>query len=177
MSAIAWYRRLRLPAEERFIFISFPSISWRSPDGGRGGILSILLVVMILGTIGVLSYSLAYPKVGERYTLFSVLGPEGRLEGYPKDLFVNEQISLILVIQNYESQVVDYRIEVMVSGREVEEIAPITLEHEGEWQREVNFAFTEAGERQKVEFLLYKSGKNEPYDNTYLYINIRENEL
>ena len=48
----------------------------------------------------------------------------------------------------------------------------ITLAHEEEWEQEVSFTPTRAGPDQKVEFLLYKEGVNEPYLRLHLWLDV-----
>ena len=48
-----------------------------------GKILSIVFILAILGTIGVLVYVTTVPKASEMFTEFYILGFESKAEGYP----------------------------------------------------------------------------------------------
>jgi uncharacterized membrane protein len=78
MSAVAWYRRLGLPPEERFQIRLRPS---PLPSPGSqvrrslwDGLLTVLLVLAVAGAIGTLAYVITTPKVGEKFTEFYILG-------------------------------------------------------------------------------------------------------
>jgi len=144
---------------------------------GRGRwdrFLSVLLVLSVLGAIGTLSYVVATPKVGERFTEFSILGPEGRMENYPREVILGESGSVILGIANHEQQPTTYGIEITVDGQKVGTLGTITLGNEEEWEGEVNFTPISAGENQKLEFLLFKGDEDEPYLSLHLWLNVGE---
>ncbi len=90
MSGIAWFRRRKLPEEELYNFV----IPHRRPrlQGSRlDKSLTVILTLSILAAVGTLIYTVANPKVGERFTEFYILGTEtGKAEGYPKELKVGE---------------------------------------------------------------------------------------
>jgi uncharacterized membrane protein len=181
-SGVAWYRRGKLAPEERFrvpFDIRLPS--WRgqsTPDK----VLSVVLAVVIAGAIGALGYVIAAPRVGEKFTEFYILGPEGKAEHYPEELKVGEEGRVIVGIVNHEQEQASYKVEVWIDGEKAklriggedrDEIM-VELENEEEWREEVSFVPQKAGEKQKVEFVLYKDG--EPYfeQPPYLWIDVEE---
>jgi len=167
-SLIVWYRQHRLPKMERFtIPLNLSLIAWR---GQRfvDKIVSAILIVAILGAIGTLGYIIATPKVGERFTEFYMLEPEG----YPKELVVGEEERVIVGIVNHEYETVDYRIEVRVNEARNNEVGPIVLEHEDRREYEVGFMPVQLGDNQKVEFLLYRQGQSEAYQSLHLWVDV-----
>lgn len=134
--------------------------------------LTIALIVAILASLGVLGYAISVREVGERFTQFYILGPEGKLEGYPKKLTVGEEAEVIVGIANHEQENVSYRIRVTVDGVTGKETGSLPLAHEEQWQGDISFTPTRAGEDQKVEFLLYKHGDDEPYRKLHLWIDV-----
>jgi len=181
-SGVAWYRRGRLAPEERFrVPFNIRLPSWRGqsmPDK----VLSVVLAVALVGAIGILGYVIATPKVGEKFTEFYILGPEGRAGHYPEELRVGEEGRVILGIVNHEQEWASYKVEVWIDGEraklriegEDRDEIKIELEHEQEWGRAVGIVPQTTGENQKVEFVLYKDG--EPYfeEPPYLRIDVEE---
>jgi uncharacterized membrane protein len=175
ISAIAWYRRHRLSPEERWnIAFEIPLPRWGklSPLDKA---LSILLAVSILGAIGTLGYVTCTPKVGERFTEFYVLGLGGIAADYPEELAVGEEGRVILGIVNHEYKRISYWVRIMINRERVKEIGPIMLDHKEKWEEEVGFVPQKPGE-QKVEFLLYKGGDDEPYNSIHLWIDVRSSK-
>ena len=172
LSLIAWLRLRRLDDSERFnIEFETNRPTWSGNKWDKA--LSLLLVVAILGAIGALGYVLATPKVGEKFTEFYILGPEGVAADYPSQLSVGEQATVILGIVNHEQATVDYRVETVVDGTEFNEIGLIKLENEGKWEELVIFSPNRPGNDQKVEFLLYRDGQSEIYRTLHLWIDVR----
>ena len=175
-SLIAWYRRRSLAESERFsISLTFNLASWKS-QGLPDKILSVILIVTMLGAIGTLGYVFAAPKVGERFTEFYILGPEGKAEDYPKELVVGEEGRVIMGIINREHETVSYRMEVTIDGTRHGEIGPVVVLHDGRWEREVGFMPLLPGDNQKVEFLLYRQGQSEAYRSIHLWINVKKQD-
>jgi len=181
-SGIAWYRRGKLDPEERFrVPFNIKLPSWRGqsmPDK----VLSVVLAVAIVGAIGTLGYAIATPKVGEKFTEFYILGPDGKAANYTTELKVGEEGRVILGIVNHEQEEASYKVEVWINGEQAElrvggedrdEIG-VDLEHEGKWEKEVGFVPQTAGENQKVEFVLYKDGELYFEEPLYLWINVEE---
>lgn len=169
MSGVAWFRRRSLPEEELYNFV----IPLRRPklQGSRlDKSLTIILALSILAAVGTLIYTVANPKVGERFTEFYILGAEtGKAEGYPTELKVGEAGQVILGITNREHEPTTYRVEITINGTKVNDYGPISLEHEETWEEPVTFTPIETGENQKVEFLLYKQGETDVYLTLHLW--------
>ncbi len=139
-------------------------------------VISAVLAIAVLGTIGALGYMLATPDPGERFTEFYVFGPEGEAENYPEELAVGEEAKVIVGIINRERETATYRVEVAIDGVKSNEAGPVTLENGMKWEEELSFMPEVAGDKQKVEFLLYKNNyESEPHlKPLYLWINVRE---
>jgi len=171
-SIIAWLRRSRLPEPERF------GVEFQTRLSGWGGgvwdrTLSIILMLTILGALGTLGYVIASPKVGERFTEFYIEGLEGKAADYPKELVLGEEGKVIVGIINREHETVTYQVEVAIDGVKNNEVGPVTLDHDGEWEEIVGFTPGRVGDTQKVEFLLYKQGQSEVYQRLHLWVDVR----
>ncbi len=122
MSTIAILRRSQLPPDNRFAV----SINWNISGWMGGGwlnkTLSVLLILSILTAIGTLSYVIAKPKVGEKFTEFYILGLEGKVENYPKEAVLGEEVKVISGIVNWEFEETSYLVEISIDGLKVAEI-------------------------------------------------------
>lgn len=178
MAGIAWYRRQRLSSEERFQPQLGPRLrsligSWSS-QGQWDKVLSVFLVLAILGAIGTIGYVIAKPAVGERFTEFYILGPDGKAENYLREVTLGEEASVILGVVNQEYETTVYHVDITIDGEDVTQIGPITLNYKEKWKQEVAFTPVRAGPNQKVEFLLYKGVDSEPYYKLQLSIDVEE---
>jgi uncharacterized membrane protein len=191
-SGVAWYRREKLAPEERFAVsfnikplfkVKLPFWYWQEESLVYNTV-SLVIVVVIAVAIASLTYIVATPKVkvGEKFTEFYILGPDGRAENYPTELRVGEEGDVIVGIVNHEQENASYRVEIWIDGEqttlwingEARYEIDAGLENEEKWEEEVGFVPQKAGEKQKVEFVLYKEG--EPYfkEPPYLWINVEE---
>ena len=161
MAVIAWFRRRRLPEERFGIELHLTSLGWGT--GIQSKVLSIILVLTVLGALGILSYAIATPKLVQKFTEFYILPLEGMTTDYPKRLKVGEEGIVSISIVNHEYETVSYRVEVRINEAKSNEVEPIVLENDEEWTQEVSFVPQIAGEKQKLELLLYKNGEPKPY--------------
>ncbi|MDD5700806.1 MAG: DUF1616 domain-containing protein [Dehalococcoidales bacterium] len=136
-------------------------------------ILSVVLVVMLLGAMGISGYIIVKPKVGDKFTQFYILGSEGRAEEYPQEIILGENASVTLGIINNEYESIVYRIEIDIDGQKAGTLSPIFLKHEDVWESEVNFVPLESGTNQQVAFSLYKDGEEDTPLKTHLWIDVR----
>ncbi len=170
MSTIAWYRRHRLPEQEKLDLTL--NLSLPRQESRLDGALSIVLILAIVGAIGTLGYVIASPRVGERFTEFYVLGLEGRAEGYPTELIVGEEGRVILGITNREHEIMGYAVKIKVGGFLERTIGPIELAHEQGWREQVGFVPRQPGENQKVQFLLYRVRRLGIEDRAYTTMSL-----
>lgn len=169
MSVVTWYRRYKLPLAERFsISLNLNLAPWMGQSLAEK-VVSGILVLTLLGTIGAASYAIATPKVSKSLTEFYILGAEGKAEEYPKEVVVGEEVGVIVGIANREGKTLSYYVEVTVDGVKTDEIGPIVLGHGESWKEEVNFKLLKLGKRQKVEFVLYK--ERELHSKLHLWID------
>jgi uncharacterized membrane protein len=174
-SIVSWYRRQKSPPEERLSIRFHLNRSLWTGMQGWDRTLSIILAASILVAIGTIAYVIITPKIGEKYTEFYILGLEGEAKGYPTELTLGEEGRLLLGIVNREhDDSLTYRVEILVKDREDDKIGPLSLGHDERWEQEVSFVPWEAGDDQKVEFLLYKDGDDEPYSSIHIWVDVRD---
>ena len=138
--------------------------------------LSIILALVILGALGMLVYTITVPKE-ERFTEFYLSGLSGKAEDYPKILRAGEEGKVVVGIINREQETTTYRVEIKIDGLINSELGSVTLEHSGKWEEIVGFTLDRAGDRQRVEFLLYKQGQSEAYRRLHLWIDVQRGSV
>jgi uncharacterized membrane protein len=170
-SAIAIWRRRRLPKEERFhVFPQIRSSVW-SQLRWLEKVLSIALVLSALVATGALIYVVAVPKLGEKFTEFYIPAAAD----YPTELAIGEPLTVSLRITSHEHEDTSYHVEALIDGVVVEQKEQFTLAHEAARDETVTIVPTKSG-KQKIEFLLYKQGDEgtEIYRTLYLWITVEE---
>ncbi len=171
LSLIAWVRRLKLPAEERFRIPFERLLKFNLGQSVLDKGLSILLIASIIGSSATLVYVVVKPKTGERFTEFYLLGPNGTASDYPTDLMVEEEGKVIIGIVNYEYENVTYGLEVIFNGSLIYKEHVFLIENE-KWEIPFTFKAIKKGENQKLEFLLYKNQETEAYRTLHLWVSI-----
>jgi len=139
-------------------------------------VVSAVLILAVVGTIGALVYVVANPKGGERFTEFYLLGLSGKATDYPEGLRVGEGRDVTVGIINQECEPLTYRVEVVIDGVKNGEVGPVTLEHGGKWEETASFTPNRVGGNQKVEFLLYRQGQNAVNKKLHLWIDVIKGE-
>jgi len=141
-------------------------------EGIWSRVLSVVLALTILGAVGMLGYTIASPRVGEKFTEFYILGLDGKATNYPEELMVGEVGKVMVGIINREQETVTYRVEVAIGGVKSSEVGAVTLGDGERWEEVVGFTPDKAGDNQKVEFLLYRQGWDEVYQRLHLWVNV-----
>ena len=171
-SFIAWLRLRRLDEPDRFkLEFQVIQLGWAGYKWDK--VLSAVLVISILAAISVLGYVLVNPKVGEKFTEFYVLGPGGEASGYPTEISVGEEASVILGIVNHEQEKASYLVEIVVGGISHSEKGPLNLESGEKWESQVTFQASKQGNDQKIEFLLFKDGQIDTYRSLHLWVDVK----
>lgn len=160
-------RRSRLAPDERF------HIEPKSPTSQSYARL-FLLVGLAFAVVIVSAQAL---RPAERVTEFYILGPEGRLEGYPTRLAPGETFTLTLGIGNHEGQAMAYRIHVPFDAERAD-IPPIWLEDGETREVTVELRAPEGEGRTRLSFELYRgtTGDQEPYRSLHLFVDLTSSQ-
>ena len=98
VSGVAYFRRRSRGRKELMaqVNLKIPGIWQGSPLNKT---LNVILIIAIIGALGTLIYTVAVPKVGEKFTEFYILGINGQAADYPTDfnLKLNAQSSKLEV--------------------------------------------------------------------------------
>jgi uncharacterized membrane protein len=172
---ISKYRREKLSEDKRFS-VRFDGIYESiciglKPKGALDFILTIILIFTTVLAIGMIYYSVATPKVGERLTEFYVLDTNGKTIDYPTYIKLGNSSNILLYISNHEYQPINYTLQVM-SNNTILANKELRLDNNEVWTQNITFKPDKEEYNKKLEFLLFKENdlKN-PYRELYLWIN------
>ena len=110
IGTIALYRWHTTPPDKRFI-VSL-DISLPKSENKLDRALTIILAIVIIIAMASLVYVIATPKIGEKFTEFYLLGPDGIADNYPRNLTTDENAYVTMGIVNHEYKTVNYTVEV-----------------------------------------------------------------
>jgi uncharacterized membrane protein len=176
MSIVGFIRQQLLPGELRFgISLKTEGTAWQKMTilNKVLSIFGFLVVIAIASLVVSLAVSLPYKPSA---TEFYILNTKGEAGNYPRQVKVNDNISLTAVIINHEDQSTRYSIQISDNGTTLKTIDTQLLSPEEKWERQVSFSLKSIGKNQKIGFLLFKNGEEAPYfkEPLYLYIDIAE---
>ena len=137
-------------------------------------ILSIFLAVAIVAALGFIIYLEVTPKEGEKFTEFYILSTAGQAQDYPSQAISGEPVEIVIGVANHEYQTASYQVKIKIDDTEVKEINIGTLNNGEKWENKISFIPQTVAKKQKVDFHLYKNGKDEPYlqEPLRLYIDV-----
>jgi uncharacterized membrane protein len=187
---VAYWRRMRLPAERRLSLTMDLGLPDWQEYGALDKVLTVALIASIVIAGGTLTYVVLTPRPGETFTEFYILGPGGNASAYPTNLTVNETGRVILGVANHEGATVNYTVRVDLAGirivynatsgfNETVEVnrttwtqIPITVADGANWTRSYTFSISYHG-LWKVEFLLFKGGDfSVAYRELHLFVKV-----
>jgi uncharacterized membrane protein len=169
-------------------------------DGTFNKSLSIILLIAIFAALGVFVYTVAIPKIGEKFSEFYILGINGRTQDYPIEYSMNNgQITHVIYskgtedvitklgavtigIVNHEQQTVVYSVKMTIDNEPVkinfggvftDAIGPIELQQGEKWENAINIVPHQIKDNQKVELLLFKGTETIPENSLHLWINVK----
>jgi len=87
-----------------------------------------ILLVCLAGVIGATVYIAVYPKIGERFTEFYILGPSGKAYGYATNLTLGESGTVIIGVVNHEYERISYKIVVTLDNETIATIENARVE-------------------------------------------------
>jgi uncharacterized membrane protein len=162
MSVITLIRRRQLPGGERFgtgFRLSMPG--WRGNIWDKA--LTVLLVLLMLGAMAAVGYTIAASVDGEKFTEFYILGEYGETPEYRQSVTVGHEVEVTVGIVNRESEEVSYQLVIVLDGVRKTEVGPIVLAADEKWEQVVGVTPDKPGSKQKVEFFLYMNGETNQY--------------
>jgi len=197
LSAVALWRQSRVHNLQYFHECYLKMPGWEGSALNKT--LSVVLAVAIVGAIGTLIYTVAFPKIGEKFTEFYLLGIHGKAADYPSAFTLqNGRVSgvtygdaaeipeqhgrVTLGIINQEQAEVRYTVAVQIDGQPaqiffngawVDSVDSVVLQQGEKWEQEIGFAPAHAGENQKVEFFLFKNGSSDATETLHLWITAK----
>lgn len=160
----AHYRRSRLPPEERADPLEagreLARRAWtnRSAIGGGSRVVQVLLIVAVLASVGATAYTVATPLPSEQYTEFSVLGPDGTVDGLPENATAGAEVPLLVGIHNNEHETQTYGLQVTLNttdGERVVQTDSIQLAHGDRSQQQIQVQMPEESGLVRVQIRLF----------------------
>ena len=195
VSIVGWYRRTRLPADERFAIIVNFEMDFRGmPLVDK--ILTVGIVVMLVASVVVLAWAITTPRVGERFTQLAILGPGGMATDYPRNLTLGQDARVLITIKSFEHRQVNYTIAIVLTNQTDNSSSVsqysinwgqthalmthlaiaqnFTLQHLEYYNQTFDFNVTAAG-TWKLQLLLYVEGQpitQNAYREVHLWLNV-----
>ena len=188
----AWYRRARLPVDERFAIV----IDFQFDFGGMplvDRLLTVGIVVMLVASVAVLAWAVTTPRVGERFTQLAILGPGGKATDYPRNLSVGQGATVELSVGSFEHEIRSYTVLIILTSEldnstnvgayginwsQTHDLSPnagiaqnFTLDHLDYYNVTFNFTVTTPG-TWKLQFLLYLEGAPITQDGSYREVHL-----
>ena len=134
--------------------------------------LTILLMVTLIVCLALTVYIVVSPKVGERFTEFYILGPEGKAANYPTKLKLGQNGSVIIGVSNHEYRTMNYTLLIRYGDVTIWK-KKLTLKHNQTWEHNFTFKAIERGKRIKLEFLLFLDENfTKPYRELHLWLDV-----
>lgn len=175
MMVITLIRRARLPPDEAFA-VPFekvkPTLKEELFPKGQGRFdkaLSIILIAAILIAVVTTVCVIAFPKDGEKFTEFYILGSDKMADNYPEEFAVNTEQFVWIGIGNHEYRDVTYTVETLLLNAEWDTEAEASVIHaskpldrfevtvpEGTTYLEEYFFTVDTTGYNRIEFLLYE---------------------
>jgi uncharacterized membrane protein len=172
MSIVSFYRRAKLPIEQKYSPISIKILSWGIKKQTSKLVLAGFLIgIALVGSLT--GYLASAPKVGEGFTEFYLLGSNGTLAEYPTNLTSGESGKVILGVVNHEHENVTYQIAITMDNCTVGTFNNITLSNDMSWEQNYTFTPQTTNDNVNLTFNLFKQGIDAPYRSLKLWVDVQ----
>ena len=140
-------------------------------------IISAVLIAAILICTGLIIYLAVTPQPSQRFSEFYLLGKQGKAAGYPSQAVSGQPVSVIVGVVNHEAGPSTYTVQVKENDAIIKSIEVGNLNDGQKWEQPVEFALSDAGDGRRVNFYLYKDGRDAPHikDPLVLIMKVTEN--
>ncbi len=174
---IAAYRRGKLPEKDRYdmlfwLFYEFIYGEFNCPRSKIDWIKNCILIFFIVIGISGLYFVITAPKIGERFTEFYILGPDGKADNYPAKFKYNYPATVLVGVVNHEYSPVNYTVQIALDNTTLADTW-FLLGHNETFEKNMTFVPDKNGTDMKLEFLLFKEDNfTAPYRELYLRVNV-----
>lgn len=178
MTFIAGYRRYLTPLPNRFILRFNLSVStiWQQNTGVQKGLLLAQIIVILF--LGLAAGRLIWvsSQNNPQFAEFYLLGKNGVAGNYTKQVFMGTPVVITLGIVNHGKDSVPYELFVRIDDEDFSPITNIVLNNQEQWVSDVTFYPQQRPGKQKVTFVLKKSGESFPYRMLYFWLDVQNQE-
>jgi len=115
--------------------------------------------------------------MAEKFTEFYLLGQEGKAENYPRELYLGQEVTVVVGIVNSEYKPISYKLEIVEDDRKELELFPILLQHREKWEQPVKFKASKVGTKQRVDFRLFRDEDTSIYRSLYIWVDVSPSNL
>jgi uncharacterized membrane protein len=172
-AGVAFFRRRRSPDPVESEGAVKPDLKkwWASQDGFTRWVYGFLAAAFC--TAAVSGTLVALEKPADPFTEFYLLDSQGLTMDYPREVTAGTEVVFLLGIRNREGQPGEYKILAVGGGNQaLSSSDPIILADGETWQGHLTIVLDQAGDGQKVEFLLERVGSSWPYRTLRIWMNV-----
>ena len=190
VGSLAYWRRFQLPVSSRLAaHVNLELISWRKASQ-LDKVLNATVAGSIVVALAAMTYVALAPRPSVQSTEFAIFGPTGGTSGYPIQLNVSQDGTVILYVVNHENADVNYTVRVDLVGEVLVYNATagynetveanrtawswfnFSLQNEANWTRPYDFRIGAVG-LWKVQFLLFQDGNLFSFrDELHFYVRV-----
>ena len=120
------------------------------------------------------AYVVAITNQPPRPTAFFVLGPEGKLADYAREVAVGETVRLRIGVDQGDDGAGSYEASLVRNGRVVATAGGIQVRNGQRWEGELTFVADQAGPDQELLIQLGSPAATQPLRTLRLWIDVRE---
>ncbi|HEY3083359.1 MAG TPA: DUF1616 domain-containing protein [Chloroflexota bacterium] len=124
--------------------------------------------------VGALAYATTLGQRPPYPTEFYVLGQEGRLGGYPREVALGDPVTFRLGVRQAENEVGTYQATVRRGDTILATLGPISLERGARWEQDVRISADLPGPSQELTLQLERPGDNRPFRALRLWLDVRD---
>jgi uncharacterized membrane protein len=143
----------------------------KKEESGTDRIMTYALFGLLFLCIAAVIYTVLNPPMGEKYTEFYILGPGEKAYNYPISLKTGQNGTVVIGVVNKEQEEMRYVLRVRLDNETLQE-KDLLLANGQAYKARFTFTPHTAGDKRKMEFLLYKKGYSTPYRDLHLWVDV-----
>lgn len=137
---------------------------------------AILILALLIAAILPIVVIAQRSKGIDGFTEFYIQDSSGRASNFPDEILVDELFTINMVITNHEGSTVEYSIIVKSADQVIVSVPPFSLINGESFSHSLEFALSNSGNRQMIEFILIRQGYTSPYRNLHLYVDAKPSD-